>query len=231
MLLVFALINRPDIFDLRPGNSFVEFLLDEGFDVFLLDWGVPDDEDSETGLDYYVCDALPWGDARGDALLGRRRRVAARLVHRRHAVRDARRHRGRDGPARNLVLLTTPVDTSDSLYTSWVGRESFDVDFVADSWPTVPGPGGRLRQQADEAGDQLLDHQPPARPGRLRRHGQPRGAPGDGQVGGRQPAVPGARLSRVDHLDVQAERACRAAACGCAASASSSAGSSRTCSS
>jgi polyhydroxyalkanoate synthase subunit PhaC len=27
VLLVFALINRPDIFDLRPGNSFVEFLL------------------------------------------------------------------------------------------------------------------------------------------------------------------------------------------------------------
>ena len=37
VLLVFALINRPDIFDLRPGNSFVEFLLDEGYDVFLLD--------------------------------------------------------------------------------------------------------------------------------------------------------------------------------------------------
>ena len=41
VLLVFALINRPDIFDLRPGNSFVEFLLNEGFDVFLIDWGYP----------------------------------------------------------------------------------------------------------------------------------------------------------------------------------------------
>ena len=30
VLLVFALINRPEIFDLRPGNSFVEFLLDRG---------------------------------------------------------------------------------------------------------------------------------------------------------------------------------------------------------
>jgi polyhydroxyalkanoate synthase len=39
VVLVFALINRPDIFDLRPGHSFVEFLLGEGFDVFLLDWG------------------------------------------------------------------------------------------------------------------------------------------------------------------------------------------------
>ena len=60
VLLVFALINRPDIFDLRPGNSFVEFLLDEGYDVFLLDWGVPGDEDADMGLDNYVCDELPW---------------------------------------------------------------------------------------------------------------------------------------------------------------------------
>jgi polyhydroxyalkanoate synthase len=41
LLLVFALINRPAIFDLRPGSSLVEFLLDEGFDVFLVDLGLP----------------------------------------------------------------------------------------------------------------------------------------------------------------------------------------------
>ena len=78
MLLVFALINRPDIFDLRPGNSFVEYLLDEGFDVFLLDWGVPDDEDADMGLDSYVCDELPWGDPR-DAARDRRRRSSRSL--------------------------------------------------------------------------------------------------------------------------------------------------------
>ena len=67
MLLVFALINRPDIFDLRPGNSFVEFLLDEGYDVFLLDWGVPDDEDADLGLEHYVCDEIPSAHARDAA--------------------------------------------------------------------------------------------------------------------------------------------------------------------
>jgi polyhydroxyalkanoate synthase subunit PhaC len=139
VLLVFALINRPDIFDLRPGHSFVEYLLDEGFDVYLLDWGVPDDEDGETGLDYYVCDALPWGMREAQrssgsddvSLVGW---CIGGALCAMHAGIE-----GTDSPARNLVLLTTPVDTSDSLYTSWVGRESFDVDFVADSWPTVPG--------------------------------------------------------------------------------------------
>src|SRR5664279_5006446 len=51
LLLVFALINRPEIFDLRPGSSLVEYLLDEGFDLFLVDWGVPGEEDAEMGLD------------------------------------------------------------------------------------------------------------------------------------------------------------------------------------
>src|SRR5438067_7313190 len=58
VLLVFALINRPDIFDLRPGGSFVEHLLDEGFDVFLIDWGYPEEEDADMGLEHYVCDEL-----------------------------------------------------------------------------------------------------------------------------------------------------------------------------
>lgn len=140
MLLVFALINRPEIFDLRPGHSFVEFMLDEGFDVFLVDWGVPDDEDAETGLAEFVCDELHW------------------------AVRETLRSAGSDelslvgwciggtlcamycalhpqGPVRNAALLTTPIDPTGSLYSRWVGDDEFDVDLVADSYRTVPGSG------------------------------------------------------------------------------------------
>ena len=45
LLLVFALMNRPSIMDLRPGHSFVEFMVKQGYDVFLLDWGAPGLED------------------------------------------------------------------------------------------------------------------------------------------------------------------------------------------
>ena len=45
VLLVYALINRPYILDLRPGNSFVRHLLERGYDVFLIDWGRPGWED------------------------------------------------------------------------------------------------------------------------------------------------------------------------------------------
>jgi polyhydroxyalkanoate synthase len=141
VLLVFALINRPDIFDLRPGHSFVEHLLGEGFDVFLLDWGYPGPEDADTGLDYYVCDALPWGmrevlRCSGAASLTLLGWCIGGTLATMHAALEATQ-----SPARNLVLLTTPIDPTGSLYETWVGRDSFDIDYVTDNWPTIPGIG------------------------------------------------------------------------------------------
>jgi polyhydroxyalkanoate synthase len=152
IVLVFALINRPDIFDLRPGNSLVEFLLGEGFDVYLLDWGVPDEADGDTGLDYYVCDALPW------------------------AIREVRRSSGADevtltgwciggtlcaaycalnpdAHVRNLVLLTTPIDGRASLYATWL--EGLDVDGFASAAPVV---SGRLIDDANKLLKPVTNH-------------------------------------------------------------------------
>src|SRR6476620_4578119 len=41
LLIVYSLFNRSYILDLLPGNSFVEHLLNAGFDVYLLDWASP----------------------------------------------------------------------------------------------------------------------------------------------------------------------------------------------
>jgi polyhydroxyalkanoate synthase subunit PhaC len=139
VLLVFALINRPDIFDLRPGNSFVEFLLGQGFDVWLLDWGVPDEEDGDTGLEYYVCDAIPWALREVTRRTGEPEVslvgwcIGGALCAMYAALEDD------DGPVRNLVLLTTPVDTTGALYTTWVGTDDFDVDYVAAASPVIQG--------------------------------------------------------------------------------------------
>jgi polyhydroxyalkanoate synthase len=139
VMLVFALINRPAIFDLRPGHSFVEFLLGEGFDVYLLDWGVPGPEDADTGLDYYVCDALPWGmrevlRSSGASSLSLAGWCIGGTLCAMHAGLMGTR-----SPARNLLLLTTPIDPTGSLYHTWVGRDSFDVDYVCEKWDVIPG--------------------------------------------------------------------------------------------
>jgi polyhydroxyalkanoate synthase len=140
VLLVFALINRPEIFDLRRGSSFVEFLLGEGFDVFLVDWGVPDEEDSEMGLAEFVCDELHWTVRETLRAAGQEELtllgwcIGGTLCAIYCALHPA-------GAVRNAVLLTTPIDPSSSLYALWVGHDEFDVDLIAERYRAVPGGG------------------------------------------------------------------------------------------
>jgi polyhydroxyalkanoate synthase subunit PhaC len=54
ILLVPSLINRSYIWDLRHGDSFVEHLLDAGYDVLCLDWGEPDARDAHNTMSTYV---------------------------------------------------------------------------------------------------------------------------------------------------------------------------------
>ena len=59
VLVFIGLVSRSFILDLQAGNSFVERLRDAGFDVFLLDWGVPDAADAANTIETYVSDYLP----------------------------------------------------------------------------------------------------------------------------------------------------------------------------
>ena len=52
-------ISRPTIFDLQPGASFVEYMSGQGFDFFLLDWGVYGEEDNGLTVDECVTRILP----------------------------------------------------------------------------------------------------------------------------------------------------------------------------
>lgn len=54
LLIVYALVNRPEMTDLEPGRSLIETLTRKGFEVYLLDWGYPGQADSHLGLEDYV---------------------------------------------------------------------------------------------------------------------------------------------------------------------------------
>jgi polyhydroxyalkanoate synthase len=58
ILFVFSLLSRSYVLDLRPGYSLIERLRDEGFDVYLLDWGVADASDAGNTLETYIDDYL-----------------------------------------------------------------------------------------------------------------------------------------------------------------------------
>lgn len=58
VLVVFATVNRPEILDLFPDHSFIRGLLDNGLDVYLLDWGYPDANDQSISVAQYVAEYM-----------------------------------------------------------------------------------------------------------------------------------------------------------------------------
>lgn len=126
VLLVPSLINRHYVLDLMPGKSFAESLVAAGHDVFVIDWGQPEDEDRFTTFEDVVLHAL------GRALRVTTRRSGAPVAHVLgyclggtlavlHAALE---------PARiaSLVLVAAPVAFHDEgLLSRWTRTRSLDT--------------------------------------------------------------------------------------------------------
>ena len=109
VLIVHSLVSRSYILDLRPGSSLVEFLTGAGLDVFLLDWGVPDELDADNDLERYVDFYLP------RAVAAVRRESGCDEVtlagYCLGGILAALYAAGHDDAAvRNLILMATPID-------------------------------------------------------------------------------------------------------------------------
>jgi polyhydroxyalkanoate synthase subunit PhaC len=138
LLIVFSLVSRSYILDLQPGISFVERLLAAGFDVYLLDWGVPDERDAANQLEDYVDDYLP-------AVVERVRRISGTdqvnllgycfggvlsLLYAAHHL---------DAPLSSLTAVTTPVDLQQlGPPASLIGGGGMDIESVLDVDGNVP---------------------------------------------------------------------------------------------
>jgi polyhydroxyalkanoate synthase len=140
LLLVFALMNRPYILDLRPGNSFVEYLIGKGFDVYLLDWGTPGLEDKHLKFDDYALEYMPRAIRKIKALSGVEEIsvlgwcIGAILTTIYAALRP-------DDGLRNLILLTAPLDFSNKeqlTFARWVDEKYFDIDKVLGLFGNMP---------------------------------------------------------------------------------------------
>jgi poly[(R)-3-hydroxyalkanoate] polymerase subunit PhaC len=140
LLLVFAVMNRPYIIDLRPGHSYVEFMLKQGYDVYLLDWGCPGPEDKNMDFGDYTLEYLPRAIRKLKAvskveefsMLGWC--IGAIIATSYAALRP-------DDGLRNLILLTAPLDFSNKegiTFSRWTAESNFDVDRVLATFGNMP---------------------------------------------------------------------------------------------
>lgn len=140
VLFCYALVNRHYILDLLPDKSVIQRYLQQGFDVYLIDWGVPSDADRTLTLCDYVC---------------RRLAGVVDFIRERHAVESlhligycmggtlaALLAALEPGLAKTLTLLAAPIDFSNrqSLLSVWADDRYFDVDAFVDAFGNCPAP-------------------------------------------------------------------------------------------
>src|SRR6202142_1916019 len=142
LLMVFALMNRPYILDLRPGHSFVEYMVNQGYDLYLLDWGSPGPEDKNLKFDDYTLDYMPRAIRKMKLISGSKEFsllgwcIGAILASVYSALR------GEEEGLRNLILLTAPLDFSNKqglTFARWTDERYFDVEKVLTAFGNMPG--------------------------------------------------------------------------------------------
>ncbi len=137
VLVVYALINRLYILDLYPGRSFVQYLLDEGLQVYAVDWGVAGDEDRDITLDDYIEGYLDRMVKKVIELSGASQiSLFGYCIGGTLATIYAALHPER---VRNLVLLTTPINFEEGGYLRCVVDEKyFRVDDLVEAFGNIP---------------------------------------------------------------------------------------------
>jgi len=136
-LIVYAMVNRYTMLDLQPNRSMIRNLLDQGQDVYLIDWGYADRMDRHLTMDDlingFVDDCIDYirEQHQLDAinLLGVCQGGTFSTIY-------AALHPEK---VKNLITIVAPVDfaTNDSLLFVWA--KHFDVDLMIDAYGIVPG--------------------------------------------------------------------------------------------
>jgi polyhydroxyalkanoate synthase len=157
ILIVHSLVSKSYVLDLQPNNSMIRYLLGEGFDVFLLDWGVADAVEAQNTLEDYVDDYIP--EAIEATILESGAEELTLIGYCFGGVLTLLLMAGHQDalPVRNLVTLATPADYSKMGFMSQMfasGR--LDPDDVIDETGLVSSSRMDEGFQALKPTDQLV---------------------------------------------------------------------------
>ena len=137
LLLVYALINRETMLDLQPGKSVVQNFLQEGIDLYMIDWGYPTRKDRYLTIDDHVNGYI---DNAVDFILKRHNLDKINLMGicmgGTFCVIYSALHPEK---VQNLVTTVTPThfDTDQGLLHIWM--RDMNVDQIVDTYGNIPG--------------------------------------------------------------------------------------------
>ena len=137
LLVVYALINRETMLDLQPGRSVVQNFLEQGIDVYMIDWGYPARKDRYLTIDDHVNGYM---DNIVDFILEKHNLDKIHLMGicmgGTFCVIYSALHPEK---IKNLVTTVTPTnfDTNQGLLHIWM--KDMDVDRIVDTYGNIPG--------------------------------------------------------------------------------------------
>lgn len=135
ILIVTPLLTRPYILDLAPGLSLVGYLAKQGFDIFLIDFGIPNGSDQSLRFEDYL---HMIGRAQENVFAVSGSPPATLLGYCLGGVFAVLYAASNPEKVKNLITLATPLDFSKGgpLYR-WL--QGLDVDRLVDAWGNIPG--------------------------------------------------------------------------------------------
>jgi len=138
LVLSFALVNRPYILDLLPHKSVVQQFLKAGFDVYLIDWGVPTHNDRHLTIEHYVTRYMR--NVLGAVADLTNVDEVSLLGYCMGGTLSAMYASLFPDTLKNLILMAAPVDWSDdeALLIRWTDPNYYDVDAIIDAYGNAP---------------------------------------------------------------------------------------------
>src|SRR4029453_9768658 len=131
-------ISRPYIFDLMHKGSFIQHMTEQGFDFYLVDWGVFGPEDNDLTLEYAVTKILPRlarkalenSGAKEMSVLGYCMGAPLSMSCLPSTP---------EFPVKNFIDMAGPIDFSQvGLFGLWLDGRYFDVDKFVDTLGAIP---------------------------------------------------------------------------------------------
>ena len=131
-------ISRPYVLDLMPGASMIEYLVNHGHDVYLLDWGEIAEEDKELGFEEAALKILPRAidraleaSAAGEITLNGL--CLGGTVSATYLALTP------DAPVRNFVAVVAPINFEEGgLFRTWLNDPHFPADLIVERYNGLP---------------------------------------------------------------------------------------------